>query len=91
MGDAANAVGEAGADEWQFIEGAPAGGGETLIDPCDKWFCNAAHFGDTGTQVFATTYERSDTHYPMAWNLANKGVGGVDRSAWYTKACTECG
>jgi transglutaminase-like putative cysteine protease len=27
---------------WQFIEAAPAGGGETFINPCDKWFCNSA-------------------------------------------------
>jgi hypothetical protein len=26
-------------DGWAFIEGAPAGGGETLTNPCDKWFC----------------------------------------------------
>ena len=31
-------------DGWAFIEGAPAGGGETLTNPCDKWFCNAGHF-----------------------------------------------
>jgi len=86
-----NASREGGEGEWQFIEGQPAGGGETLSNPCDKWFCNAAHFGSTGTQVFAARYERGDTHYPMAWNLANTGVSGVDRSAWYTQACTACG
>lgn len=29
---------------WQFIEAAPAGGGETLSNPCDKWFCNPTNF-----------------------------------------------
>ena len=81
-----------GASEgWRFIEGAPAGGGETFANPCDKWFCNAAKFNGSGTQVFAATFgEHSGVHYPMAWELANKGVPGVDRSDYYDDVCSKC-
>jgi len=79
-------------DGWRFIEGAPAGGGETFANPCDKWFCNPAHF-DGATKVFAAGYRRvaaGDTYYPLAWDLANRGVAGTDRSAYYTSACAAC-
>ena len=33
---------------WRFWEGRPAGGGETLTNPCDKWFCKAARFPVNG-------------------------------------------
>lgn len=49
----------ASGDGWAFIEGIPAGGGEALLNPCDKWFCNPAHFNRSGTRVFATKYDRS--------------------------------
>ena len=39
--------------EWHFIEALVAGGGESLENPCDKWFCNPASMAG-GTQVFAT-------------------------------------
>ena len=26
---------------WKFIEGAPAGAGETFENPCSMWFCTA--------------------------------------------------
>ena len=39
--------------EWHFIEALVAGAGETLENPCDKWFCNPASMAG-GTQVFAT-------------------------------------
>ena len=82
---------------WRFIEAAPAGAGETFSDPCDKWFCNKAHFGG-GTRVFAAAFRREEygegraaTHYPMAWDLDNKGVVGVDRSEYYASGCGACG
>jgi len=79
---------------WAFIEAAPAGPGETLTNPCDKWFCNAAHFPAEGgaTEVFAARFDRRQgtTVYPMAWDLGNDGIPGVDRSEYYNKVCREC-
>jgi hypothetical protein len=84
---------------WAFIEGSPAGAGESLTNPCDKWFCNAGHFGLTGTRVFAARYDRSpidsesgkeEVSFPMAWNIKNNDVRGVDRTAYYTRVCTAC-
>ncbi|CAE8605659.1 unnamed protein product [Polarella glacialis] len=86
-------VGSEGGDGWAFIEGKPAGGGETLTNPCDKWFCNQKHFGDGQTQVFAARFDRhSNTSiYPMAWDLQNQHVPGVNRTAYYHAACAQCG
>ena len=78
---------------WRFLEGAPAGAGETFTDPCDKWFCNKAHFAGngTGTKVYAAEYAKvGATHYPMAWDLANEGVAGIDRSEYYDDTCSAC-
>ena len=78
---------------WKFIEGAPAGAGETFENPCSMWFCNPSHFNKSGTQVFAATYGESgpgSIHYPMAWDLDNTGVVGVDRSAYYNAVCSAC-
>ena len=36
-----------GEDIWQFIEASPAGAGESLDNPCDKWFCRAANMNGT--------------------------------------------
>jgi hypothetical protein len=61
---------------WSFIEGMPAGGGETLSNPCDKWFCNKAHFpSPNNTTVFAPTFDQnSSVRYPMAWDPKNTQV-----------------
>jgi len=79
---------------WSFIEAMPAGGGETLDNPCDKWFCSAAKLGpDSGTQVFAARFEQdaSDgTVYPLAWDPENDQVPGVNRTMFYTAACGGC-
>jgi hypothetical protein len=85
-------------DGWAFIEGSPACAGETLDDPCDKWFCNAGRFGLTGTRVFATRYDRSPNgsesgegvSFPMAWETSNHDVRGVERTGYYTRVCTAC-
>lgn len=75
---------------WQFIEAAPAGTGETLDNPCDKWFCNPNNFAN-GTQVFAARFaQSSEVRYPMAWDLENTAIPGVDRSADYQAACNAC-
>jgi hypothetical protein len=75
---------------WQFIEAAPAGGGETLTNPCDKWFCNPSNFAN-GTQVFAARFtQASEVRYPMAWDLSNTQIPGVDRTAYYQKVCNLC-
>ena len=44
-------------DDWAFIEGLPAGGGENFTNPCNKWFCNPGHANNT--VFFATRYTRS--------------------------------
>lgn len=75
---------------WQFIEGGPAGPGETFENPCDKWFCNPAHFNKSGTKVYAATYQRTGTHYPLAWDISNHDVPGIDRTAYYEQVCTVC-
>lgn len=79
-------------EAWSFIESKPAGPGETLTNPCDKWFCNPAHF-DGNTQAFAPQFDRqSNTSiYPMAWDLANRNVPGVNRTAYYNALCQPCG
>jgi hypothetical protein len=49
---------------WGFVEGRPAGGGETLTNPCDKWFCDKAKFGTTGlhqTKAFATKFSKNSS------------------------------
>ena len=38
---------------WSPIEGLPAGGGESLDDPCTLWFCNPARFPAPAGQVRA--------------------------------------
>ena len=82
---------------WAFMEGAPAGGGEGFARPCDKWFCSKARFGVTSgpnrTRVFATAYDRAmagGVSYPMAWDLANDDIAGVERTALYEQACGSC-
>ena len=82
-------------DGWAFIEGAPAGGGETLTSPCDKWFCNKDKFGVSSgpnrTLVYATQFEQNTrVHYPMAWDLTNHDVPGVERTKLYEQACGRC-
>uniref|UniRef100_A0A7S2BQR0 Transglutaminase-like domain-containing protein n=1 Tax=Octactis speculum TaxID=3111310 RepID=A0A7S2BQR0_9STRA len=77
---------------WGFIEAAPAGGGETLTDPCDKWFCNPSHVAN-GTQFFAARWDSEaaeGTVYPMAWDLDNLNIPGVDRTDYYATACAAC-
>jgi len=77
---------------WGFIEGKPAGQGETLTDPCNKWFCDKAHFPvPNNTPVFATRFKNSTgVVYPMAWDPENDGVPGVDRTDFYAAACSKC-
>merc|ERR1712084_27853 len=78
-------------EDWAFIEGAPAGGGETFTNPCDKWFCNPQHF-DGKTKAFASQFDRQHnmTTYPMAWDLPNRHVPGIDRSLYYNAMCSHC-
>jgi hypothetical protein len=77
--------------DWFFIEAAPAGGGESLENPCDKWFCNPNNFAN-GTQVFATRWSEGEDSvvYPMAWDLENDQVWGVDRTEVYQSLCNAC-
>ena len=47
-----------------------------------------------GAKVYATRWgddvEGSGTKYPMAWDLDNDSVFGVDRSAYYQAVCNSC-
>ena len=81
--------------EWQFIEGGPAGPGESFTNPCDKWFCHPDRFfrNGTGTRVFAAVYgipTAAAPHYPMSWDLGNRAIAGIDRSAYYDAVCSAC-
>lgn len=79
-------------EAWSFIEGKPAGGGENFTDPCNKWFCTPERF-DGKTQAFAPQYDRTTNYtvYPMAWDLQNQNVPGVNRTAFYNALCQPCG
>lgn len=68
--------------KWGIIEGSPDGPGETLTNPCDKWFCNSKHFGEgkARTPVYAARFDRlaTSTNYPMSWDTSNLNIPGVD-------------
>lgn len=88
LGEGQGLQGEA----WTFIEAQPAGPGEKLLTPCDKWFCNPSHF-DGGTQTYAAKWDREKVHfmvYPMSWDLANRNIPGVNRSTFYNTICGAC-
>jgi len=74
---------------WEFIEAEPAGGEETLTNPCDKWFCSPAKMAN-GTRFYATAWTKGSVVYPMAWDLENEQVQGVDRTEYYQTACGSC-
>jgi len=78
-------------EEWYFLEASPAGGNESLTNPCDKWFCTKDRM-ENGTKVFATRwrFDSSGTVYPMAWDMNNKEVPGVDRTGYYQDVCNKC-
>ncbi|CAK8999136.1 unnamed protein product [Durusdinium trenchii] len=64
LGHGSGLFGEA----WTFLEASPAGPGEHLLNPCDKWFCNPSHF-DGKTMSFAAKFDREKekfNYYPMA-------------------------
>lgn len=76
---------------WHFIEAEPAGPSETFQNPCDKWFCTKDRFGGSGTKVFAAEFSlNNSTHYPMAWDLGNTDVPGLDRTEYYERECNAC-
>lgn len=76
---------------WSFIEPRPAGSGETLDDPCDKWFCNPSHFpSPNDTPVYAARFNATGVPYPMAWDPSNTAIPGVDRTSYYGSVCNAC-
>lgn len=81
-------------DGWAFIEALPAGGGETLTNPCDKWFCAKTKGYGNGTRVYSALFSKSSaqhgTYYPMEWEPANKGVPGLERTDIYAAWCNKC-
>lgn len=73
----------------QFIEAAPAGGGESLSNPCDKWFCTPSNMN--GTELFAARFLQSvDTRYPMAWDLSNFEIPRDNRTEYYQNLYSKC-
>eukprot|EP01043_Picozoa_sp_COSAG02_P027168 COSAG02_NODE_1589_length_11792_cov_203.500898_3_plen_311_part_00 len=86
--------GKENVDGWAFIEALPAGGGETLTNPCDKWFCSKTKGYGNGTRVYAAVFSKSSaqpgTYYPMEWEPTNKGVPGVERTDIYAEWCNRC-
>ena len=83
---------------WHFSNGAIAGAGpagEVFENPCDKWFCHASYMAN-GTQVFAAHFDNkvppgeTFVHFPMAWDLQNKQIPGIDRTEYYQKVCGQC-
>eukprot|EP00602_Paraphysomonas_sp_CaronLab_P005868 CAMPEP_0185038400 /NCGR_PEP_ID=MMETSP1103-20130426/33971_1 /TAXON_ID=36769 /ORGANISM="Paraphysomonas bandaiensis, Strain Caron Lab Isolate" /LENGTH=272 /DNA_ID=CAMNT_0027576803 /DNA_START=135 /DNA_END=953 /DNA_ORIENTATION=- len=75
---------------WRFIEASPASPGETLSNPCDKWFCNPSNFAN-GTEVFSARFDQSvRVRFPMAWDLENKEIPGEDMTVYYQKTCNAC-
>ena len=77
--------------QWHFIEASPAGGGETLGNPCDKWFCTPDKMSG-GTEVFAARWEvdGEGTVYPMAWDRNNREIPGLNRTQYYQTVCNSC-
>mmetsp|Transcript_43453 Transcript_43453/g.137389 ORF Transcript_43453/g.137389 Transcript_43453/m.137389 type:complete len:310 (-) Transcript_43453:235-1164(-) len=75
---------------WSFMEGLLAGSG-SLADPCTKWFCSAAKMD--GTEVFTEQWDSmsNDTIYPMAWDLINQEIPGLNRTHYYREICSTCG
>ena len=81
---------------WLFLEPAYGDYGSENADnmnknPCERWFCNKEMF--EGTKVFATRYDREKSggvFYPMAWDIDNMSVPGVDRTQCYIDICSKC-
>ena len=74
---------------WQFMESKPAGGGETLANPCDKWFCSPGKMNNT--RVYAARWDQtSEMRYPMAWDVTNTAIPGVEMTDQYQKQCGAC-
>ena len=59
--------------------------------PRPRWFCNPSHF-DGATKTYAAKFDRSGDFmvYPMAWDMANKNIPGVNRTAFYNTVCGQC-
>ncbi len=76
--------------EWSFMEGRPAGTGESLHDPCSMWFCTREQMN--GTSVYATRFDKTATTtvYPMSWDLSNREIPGQDRTQYYQAQCGRC-
>ena len=82
-------------NEWRFTEFFPAANGVTSIaddsyDPCNFWFCNSFKF-DGQTRVYATRLDASaDDTFPLAWDVNDTGVPGVNRTDFMTLTCSVC-
>jgi len=78
-------------NQWHFIETLPAGGhNEDFNDPCSMWFCNAEHMIN-GTKFFAAAFDQDrEMRYPLAWDLDNLSIPGINRTDYYQDVCNKC-
>jgi hypothetical protein len=82
--------------DWIFMEPAYGDYGTENADnlnkdPCSRWFCNKEMFH--GTSVFATRYNREKCGteiYPMAWDVHNTCIPGLNRTQYYHDICGKC-
>ncbi len=77
-------------DEWAFIEAAPSGGGESFSNPCDKWFCSPSKATNTSFYATKWTFDDAGTVYPMAWDISNLEIPGIDRTSYMQEVCSKC-
>eukprot|EP00438_Fugacium_kawagutii_P031944 Skav201885 [mRNA] locus=scaffold550:350235:355845:- [translate_table: standard] len=71
-------------EPWVIMESQPAGPGETLLNPCDKW-PSPVRAPAVELRVMLVVMV-----YPMSWDLANKNIPGVNRSSFYNVVCGRC-
>jgi len=92
---------DCGLSLWRITEALPAAGFVgTLSDPCQYWFCSKERYvgassgggGDyTGTRVYAAKLDKEQQmHFPMAWDVENTGVPGIDVTDYMRSLCAEC-
>jgi len=90
------------ASSWRITEALPAAGFVgSLSDPCQYWFCSKERYVDasngagddgyTGTRVYAAKLDKEQQmHFPMAWDVENTGVPGIDVTDYMRSLCAEC-
>ena len=63
---------------------------EDFNNPCSMWFCNAEHMIN-GTKFFAAAFDQvREMRFPLAWDLDNLAIPGVNRTDFYQDVCNKC-